>query len=107
INQACVPHVSSMSMKDLQALADQACYFKVIEVDSAVAGFLLALGPGQPYESVNYRWFSEHFERFIYVDRIAFSADHRGKGGGRRLYEHIEREFRDSMSWLTREVNLK
>ncbi|MEM1432341.1 MAG: GNAT family N-acetyltransferase [Pseudomonadota bacterium] len=48
--------------------------------------FLLGLGPGQPYDSVNYRWVAERYADFIYVDRVIVGHDLRGRGVGRALY---------------------
>jgi len=106
INQACVPHLSSITLEELRELARQACHFTVVKTDGKVVGFMLALGPGQRYESLNYRWFSERYEDFVYVDRIAFASGFRGAGLGRRLYENIEGEYKGRASVITCEVNL-
>ena len=44
---------------------------------------------GQHYDSPNYHWFRERYERFVYVDRIAISADHRRKGLAEALYRNL------------------
>ena len=106
INQACVPHVSSIPLEELRDLARQACHFTVVRADGKVVGFMLALGPGQHYESLNYRWFSEHYGNFVYVDRIAFASGFRGAGLGRKLYDHLEREYKGRVPVITCEVNL-
>jgi predicted GNAT superfamily acetyltransferase len=52
------------------------------------AGFLILIGPGvADYESPNYRWFSERYDDFLYVDRIVIDEANRGSGLGRMLYE--------------------
>lgn len=51
--------------------------------------FLLALEQGADYASPNYRWFSERFARFAYVDRVVVAASARKKGVGRALYEDV------------------
>jgi hypothetical protein len=107
INEACTPHVSSISLEELRALAAQACHFKVVRIGGQVAGFFLALGPGQVYESLNYRWFCERYEDFIYVDRIAISREFRGTGIGRMFYEDLERTTASGVAWITCEVNLR
>jgi predicted GNAT superfamily acetyltransferase len=56
-----------------------------------VVGFAIAIAPGAPYDSANYRWFGERCERFLYLDRIAVSAEHRRHGVGARLYDAMER----------------
>ena len=64
-------------------------YFRVAEVDGQVAGFLIALRPGAPYGSSNYRWFCEQFEDFLYIDRIVVAGSRRGAGLGRVFYADV------------------
>src|SRR6478752_4541966 len=71
INEACVPAVSSLTLPAFGALAAAALHLRVAQVGGRVVGFLLCLGPGLPYDSVNYRWFSARYPDFVYVDRIA------------------------------------
>jgi predicted GNAT superfamily acetyltransferase len=58
-----------------------------------------------PNQSMNYRWFSVRYDDFVYLDRVAVAADHRGCGIGSRLYEEVERRTR--AVWFTLEVNLR
>ena len=90
INQNAVPDVSSITVDELQALVKQCCYFSVAVADGEIAGFLMAMRPGQSYQSRNYRWFSERYENFVYIDRIAISPAHKGRGIGRALYADVE-----------------
>jgi predicted GNAT superfamily acetyltransferase len=62
----------------------------VVERDGEVAAFALAIAPGTDYNSENYRWFGEHFERFLYLDRIAVAAAERRRGLGALLYDVME-----------------
>ncbi|MED5496699.1 MAG: GNAT family N-acetyltransferase, partial [Candidatus Thermoplasmatota archaeon] len=41
------------------------------------------------YGSLNYAWFNEHYDSFVYVDRIAVSEENRNKGVGSALYNHV------------------
>lgn len=106
INQNAVPHVSSMSLEELGRLARQCFYIGVAWAGSECAGFLMALRPGQDYRSLNYRWFTEHYENFVYIDRIAIAPEFQGRGMGRTLYADVERVARDVAPILTCEVNL-
>jgi len=67
----------------------EAEYFRVAEVDGQMAGFLIALRPGSPYRSSNYRWFCEHYEDFLYIDRIVVAGSRRGAGLGRVFYADV------------------
>ena len=106
INENAVPDLSSITMDELQDLAKQCCDFSVAMVDDQIAGFMMALQPGQPYQSPNYRWFSERYPEFVYVDRIAISPVFKGKGIGRALYANIEKFARTVAPVVTCEVNL-
>ena len=45
-------------------------------------GFVICLPPGTDYGSLNYAWFDERYDAFVYVDRIAVAEVHRNKGVG-------------------------
>ena len=106
MNEGAVPDVSSITLDELRALAKQCCYFSVALAEDEIAGFLMAMQPGQGYQSANYRWFSEHYDNFVYVDRIAVSPTFKGRGIGRALYAHVSRFAREVAPILTCEVNL-
>lgn len=53
---------------------------------SSLDAFLIALEQGADYGSPNYLWFSERFDRFAYIDRIAVAESARRKGFARTLY---------------------
>jgi uncharacterized protein len=62
----------------------------VAELDGQIAAFAIAIAEGTDYDSDNYRWFSENYERFLYLDRIAVSSAHRRRGLGGALYQAME-----------------
>jgi predicted GNAT superfamily acetyltransferase len=62
----------------------------VAEIAVEIAGFAIAIARGTDYDSDNYRWFSERYERFLYLDRIAVAATHRRHGVGGALYDAME-----------------
>ena len=107
INEGAAPAVSNITMPELRDLATMCCDFSVVTADGQLAGFMMAMQQGQPYESMNYRWFAEHYEQFVYVDRIAVSPAFKGLGIGRSLYANIEHFTRKVAPVLTCEVNLK
>ena len=95
LNLAEVRHTSPMDAPRAAALAALACYFRVACVEDRVAAFLLAMGSGASYESDNYAWFARRYPRFVYVDRIVVSAQHRGMRLGSLLYQDLFRYARD------------
>ena len=106
MNEDALPHVSSLTESEFSVLAGQCFYFGVALVDGAVAGSLMALRPGEDYRSLNYRWFCERYESFVYIDRIVVAPQFNGLGIGRALYADVERAARDTAPILTCEVNL-
>jgi hypothetical protein len=72
-----------------------------------IVGFLVGLeGPGLDYASLNYRWFGERYERFLYVDRVVVDPAGQGRGLGRSLYEaFVERA--EGHTALCAEVNIR
>lgn len=108
LNNDAVPAVNAHQAASLSALVTLAENAVVIEVDSVVAGFLLLLdGPGRPYDSMNYAWFSQRYERFFYVDRIVIGAAFRGQRLGRKLYEWAIETGSGTWPVLCAEVNIK
>ncbi len=107
LNEAALPHVSRMSRDALTHLHREAFCLRVARADDALAGFLLTLTEAAQYESRNFIWFRERYERFVYIDRIVVAEEWRGHGIGRALYTDLEVWAARHCGWLTCEVNLR
>jgi hypothetical protein len=105
INQASTPGVGKAELDHLAHITAASSIALGAEIDGAVAGFCLVLGPGADYESCNYRWFSSRYDDFVYLDRVAVDKRHRSAGIGAALYAEVER--RAVAGWFTLEVNLR
>jgi len=105
VNQAALPHVSSVTLADMERFIEIASYFRVIESAHRLAGFLIALNPGHDYASDNYRWFNDTYDDFFYIDRIVIAGDAQGKGLGTALYRQVIMIARAFAPRLTCEVN--
>ena len=105
INQENVPAVGSETPETMQQIFEWSSFSLGIEVDQALVGYCLIMKPGLPYPSPNYQWFCDRYEEFIYLDRVAFTETHQGKGYGSLLYNEVE--SRSTESLFTLEVNLK
>lgn len=81
--------LSPLTRERLDSLHRAADLHQVLEVEGQVVAFVLALREGADYDSVNYRWFVERYERFLYVDRVVVAAAQHGRGFGRALYERV------------------
>lgn len=86
LNTLAVPAVSDVPVEELQRLAGVGTC-TVADVEGGVGAFLLTLGPGADYASLNYRFFARRHDHFLYVDRIVVADHARGLGLGRQLYD--------------------
>jgi predicted GNAT superfamily acetyltransferase len=90
LNEASVRELSPLDEARLEYILELAHAALVVERDGEVAAFAIAIAPGPPYDSANYRWFAERYERFLYLDRIAVGAAMRRHGLGALLYDAME-----------------
>ena len=106
LNKKNLPAVSVLDDDLFNMFLKYSEYFKIIKIEDTPVGFLIALLPGNPYESINYKWFENRYKSFIYVDRIVISSDHQDKGIGSFFYDHIKLSFHDRLNLMVCEVNL-
>lgn len=108
LNEASVPAVNPVSEEEFAWFHEVADYFRLVEINRSLAGFLLGLRPGLPYESLNYRWFSDRLADFCYIDRLAVDDRFRRRGVASALYADIRRRAREhGAPILACEVNLR
>jgi uncharacterized protein len=89
LNHESVRFLSAMPQARLALLAQQCSYFRVYENQQAVCGFLMAFREHSAYDSVNYRWFNQRYDQFVYIDRIVVNPAAHGLGIGRALYADL------------------
>ena len=106
LNKKNLPAVSVLDDDLFNMFLKYSEYFKIIKIEDTPVGFLIALLPGNPYESINYKWFENRYKSFIYVDRIVISSDHQDKGIGSFFYDHIKLSFHDFLKSMACEINL-
>ena len=107
LNNANVPELNELDGPEVARLASLAEAALVAEVDGEFAGFCWAIGPGKPYGSLNYGWFSRTYEQFVYLDRIAVQPEFRRLGIGRAFYDVLIARLTGSWPLLTCEVNVR
>ena len=109
INNANAPAVGALTATDLEYLVRHSLHALMVIDDDDVQAFCLTFAPGAPYSSPNYRWFSDSYENFVYLDRIAVASPHRNNGCGTALYGAVEQRMHEEKiaSLLTCEVNLQ
>ena len=99
-----VGKISEVALRDLLTLAELP--LGIFDGPDLV-GFVLCLPPGTRYGSLNYAWFNERYERFLYVDRIAVSAAYRDRQLGTELYTCVIEYAEESRRRVAAEVSLK
>jgi uncharacterized protein len=113
INNANVPAVNELDLGELTRLHGFAAAALGADRDTdgigkgGLGGFCLVYGPGEAYSSFNYRWFSAHYDDFVYLDRIAVAAGRRRTGIGRQLYTELVERFTGRYPVLLCEVNVQ
>jgi hypothetical protein len=107
MNNAAVPNVNALSMHEFAWLVSHAAYFRVCIESGEVAGFIICLPAGIEYWSDNYKWFSQRYESFLYLDRVVAAEWVRGQGVGALLYADLHAFAAGRWPWVTLEVNLE
>lgn len=108
LNQEWEHATSPLTLESLAHLHEHATHHRVVEVDSRVAAFLLALGPNVPYDSPNYRWFDSGARDFLYIDRVVVSSQYQRAGLGDALYDDLTEFGRQSgISRLVCEIDIE
>ena len=107
INEAVVPAVNSLATGQMAWFLDNAPWFRVALGDGEILGILIGFFEGATYASENYRWFSNRYERFAYVDRVAVSRDARRRGIATLLYRDFIANLPAGTPFLTCEVNTR
>lgn len=91
VNRENVEVLSPMDEEKLRFFMEQGELVKVLEVGAGQpTAFFIVLREGvSEYKSENYIWFSNKYEKFLYIDRIVIDAPYRRMGLGREIYEYV------------------
>ena len=107
INECAIPAVNSVTETEFNWFYENALYFKKVLNLDEIVGFLLVLPENLQYKSLNYQWFSNHYQNFAYIDRIVVIKNCKRKGIGAALYSDLEKSLDESIQLITCEFNLK
>lgn len=105
-NHAHVELLAPLDETRLVALLGWTDLAGVITHAGADVGFVLTFAAGTAYDSSNYRWFSDRYDAFYYLDRVVVDPSVRRAGIGTRLYDEIEDRARGLAPVMCLEVNL-
>ena len=107
INQQGLPGTGEVSSEEISSLLKYASYSVGYFADEELLGFVICMPPETEYGSLNYAWFNEHYQAFVYVDRIAVAQEHRSKSIGTQLYNHVVEFASREKVPIVAEVSLK
>ena len=110
INNANTPGVSELTLSELEMDLSNSLHALAIDNEHGeVCAFCITFDQGAPDAGANHQWFSERYESFVYLDRIAIDSNHQNRGLGALLYQAVERHMLASAehSLLCCEVNLE
>ena len=107
INEANVPEVGSVDADRMAFLLAESPIALAVGIEDELVGFCLVMPSDSEYDSVNYRWFTERHDDFMYLDRVAFDANAQGRGLGTLLYAEVDRLMYElGATHLALEVNV-
>ena len=106
INEQGLPGTGQVSQQEVSDLLNLSTLSIGAFREEELLGFVICLSPGTTYSSLNYAWFNNKYDEFIYVDRIAVSLDHRGEGIGTKLYGKVISYSQEKEVPIAAEVNL-
>ena len=105
INEEGLPGTGQVSPPELEALLDLATFAVGAFENDQMLGFVICLPPYTTYGSLNYAWFNQRYDAFLYVDRIAVAANHRDRGVGSVLYQRVIASANEHAVPVAAEVN--
>ena len=109
INNSGYPAVPMVESSDIEALLKISSLALVAEDENKkLLGFVIAIDPGQRYESENYVFFEGRFSNHLDIDRIVLTPESQGLGLGSAFYDRVFAKARlDGRDTVTCEVNIE
>ena len=107
INEQGLPGTGKVTVEEVSRLIEISNISLGVYEQEQLVGFVICLSPNVDYGSLNYAWFNEKFDNFLYVDRIAVSKDHRNNGIGSYIYQKLIEISQQKNVPITAEVNLE
>ncbi|MEO5760360.1 MAG: GNAT family N-acetyltransferase, partial [Mesorhizobium sp.] len=86
LNNEHAAELSWLEPERLSFLLGEAFYARRI---GNLEAFIMTFDQDARYDSPNFVWFRERYERFVYVDRVVVAAKARGRGHARRIYQDL------------------
>jgi len=103
LNNAYATELSPLTLDEFNRLIQESFY--AAQAGDAAA-LLLTFDQNAGYNSPNFLWFRERYDRFVYVDRVVTSPLARGKGYAKALYADLfQRALNAHHSRIVCEIN--
>ena len=81
LNQANTPEVGSLcSIDELKNLIELSALNFFLLDDEKIVGFIICFKEGSAYHSLNYKFFSDSENKFLYIDRVVIKKEYRRMG---------------------------
>lgn len=96
MNNAAVPDVGILNPDKAQWLTEHLMMPGLALLDGKPAGLVVLLSDSCGYDSNYYRWFTDRYQNFLYIDRIVTAKWARGQGVAQALYSQIDRLAHES-----------
>jgi len=106
INQQGLPGTGEVSHEEISMLLEFSSFSVGVFDNEYLLGFVICMPPGTQYSSLNYAWFNENYDAFVYVDRVAVSQEHRNGKIGTLLYNYVVEIASEINAPIAAEVSL-
>ena len=90
INEEGLPGTGKVTSDEIEALLDFSSLAVGAHLDEILVGFVICLPPKTDYGSLNYAWFNQNYNDFLYVDRIAVRTQYQNRKIGTSLYDFVK-----------------
>lgn len=107
LNHQSVAVLSAMDDQRFELLREQSHVLWIAELNQKPVAFLMGFCEGSDYDSVNYQWFNQRYDSFVYIDRVVVGEEARGSGIGSAFYAQLEQwAQKNQKSYLVAEVDM-
>ena len=106
LNQENTPEVGSIrSVDSFALLLNKSSINLLIEYKKEPIGFIICFRENSEYESLNYKYFDQNKEKFLYIDRVLIKSNYRRMGLGTRVYKYLDEIAAKELLPICCEVN--
>lgn len=104
LNNAAVPDIGEVTLEKARWLVDHLVLPGLALLDGRPAGLLVVMTDQSGYDSDFYRWFTDRYENFLYIDRIVVADWARGRGIAKHFYQTIDHRAHEQQMAIVADV---